>query len=282
MYDPDFIAGCAELAMLLEVSATPKPGNVDRTHDFEDVTYEHFLASAVGTFPVFKKAASARHRIGGLILDAVQASTTWQNAGNCHFGAILLLIPLCAAARKSGTISQLKTNLVRVVKQTSSTDAIRFYESFRSVHVRVGERHYLDVNDASSLQAIQQQNLTLWDVMQISSPNDTIAKEWTEGFPRTFYGAELMTHYVESGFSVKNSIVHLFLQLLSEFPDTLIAKKFSTDVALEISAKAAYALKKDDTDEFDKELIARHINPGTTADLVIGSLFVVLLGGFRY
>ncbi|MGZ7132554.1 MAG: triphosphoribosyl-dephospho-CoA synthase, partial [Halobacteriota archaeon] len=71
MYDPDFIAGCAELAMLLEVSATPKPGNVDRTHDFEDVTYEHFLASAVGTFPVFKKAASARHGIGGLILDAV-------------------------------------------------------------------------------------------------------------------------------------------------------------------------------------------------------------------
>jgi len=57
--------------------------------------------------------------------------------------------PLCAAARKSSTISQLKTNLVRVVEQTSSADAIQFYESFRSVHVRVGKRHYLDVNDAS-------------------------------------------------------------------------------------------------------------------------------------
>jgi len=41
-------------------------------------------------------------------------------------------------------------------------------------------------------------------------------------------------------------------------------------------------LKEGDADEFDKELVARHINPGTTADLVIGSLFVVLLGGFRY
>jgi triphosphoribosyl-dephospho-CoA synthase len=282
MYDPDFIAGCAELAMLLEVSATPKPGNVDRTHDFEDATYEHFLASAVGTFPIFKKAASARHQIGDLILNAVQASATWQSAGNCHFGAILLLIPLCAAARKSGTISQLKTNLVLIVKDTSSVDAIQFYKSFRSVHVRVGKHHYLDVNDESSLQVIQQQNLTLWDVMQISSPNDTIAKEWAEGFPRTFYGAELMRHYVESGLSVKNSIAHLFLRLLSEFPDTLIAKKFSIDVALEVSAKAAHVLKQGDADKFDKELIARHVNPGTTADLVIGSLFVVLLGGFRY
>jgi len=282
MYDPDFIAGCAELAMLLEVSATPKPGNVDRTHDFEDVTYEHFLASAVGTFPVFKKAASERHQIGGLILNAVQASSTWQNAGNCHFGAILLLIPLCAAARVSCTISELKTNIVRVVKDTSSEDAIQFYESFRSVTVRVGEHHYLDVNDASSLQIIQRQNLTLWDVMQVSSPNDTIAKEWTEGFPRTFYGAELMTHYVESGLSIKNSIVHLFLRLLSEFPDTLIAKKFSSDVALEVSAKAAQVLKEGNADQFDNELVARHVNPGTTADLVIGSLFVVLLGGFRY
>jgi len=282
MYDPDFIAGCAELAMLLEVSATPKPGNVDRMHDFEDVTYEHFLASAVGTFPVFKKAASAQHRIGRLILDAVQASATWQSAGNCHFGAILLLIPLCAAARTSKTISQLKTNLVHVVKDTSSADAIEFYESFRSVHIRVRDHHYLDVNDASSLRTIHQQNLTLWDVMQISSPNDTIAKEWTEGFPRTFYGAELLTHYVESGLNVNNSIVHLFLRLLSEFPDTLIAKKFSADVALEVSAKAADILKEGDADEFDKELVKRHVNPGTTADLVIGSLFVVLLGGFRY
>jgi triphosphoribosyl-dephospho-CoA synthase len=282
MYDADFIAGCAELAMLLEVSATPKPGNVDRTHDLEDVTYEHFLASAVGAFPAFKKAASASDHIGGLIRDAVHASTTWQTAGNCHFGAILLLVPLCAAAGKSSTISELQANLVDVVKHTTSEDAIKFYESFRSVRVRVGERHYLDVNDPSSLQAIKQQNLTLWDVMKLSSPNDTIAREWVEGFPRTFHGAELITHYLESGLSLQSSVPHLFLQLLSEFSDTLIAKKFNANVALEVSAKAADAMKRGDVADFDEELITRHINPGTTADLVIGSLFVVLLGGVRY
>jgi triphosphoribosyl-dephospho-CoA synthase len=268
--------------MLLEVSATPKPGNVDRTHDFEDVTYEHFLGSSVGMFPVFRKAASKGHHIGDLILNAVQASATWQRAGNCHFGAILLLIPLCAAASRSSTIGQLRTNVIEVVGRTTTMDAVRFYESFRSIDVRVQERHYLDVNDLESVHTIQKQQLTLLDVMNMSSSNDTIAKEWIEGFPRTFRGAELFKRFEESGKNLNESIVCLFLRLLSEAPDTLVAKKFGSRVALEVSAKATHVLKHGNIENFDKELIARRINPGTTADLVIGSLFVTLLGGFRY
>jgi triphosphoribosyl-dephospho-CoA synthase len=268
--------------MLLEVSATPKPGNVDRTHDFEDVTYEHFLGSSVGLFPAFSKAASKGHNIGDLILNAVKASATWQRAGNCHFGAILLLIPLCAAASRSSTISQLRTNVKKIVESTTTVDAVRFYESFRSIDVRVQERHYLDVNDPESVRNIQKQQLTLFDVMDISSSNDTIAKEWVEGFARTFRGAELFKRFQESGYDLNDSIVRLFLHLLSESPDSLIAKKFGSEVALEVSAKAAHVLKHGNIEDFDKELIARRINPGTTADLVIGSLFVTLLGGFRY
>jgi triphosphoribosyl-dephospho-CoA synthase len=282
MYETDFIAGSAELAMLLEVSATPKPGNVDRTHDFEDVTYEHFLGSSVGIFPAFRKAASTGHNIGDLILNAVQASATWQRAGNCHFGAILLLIPLCAAAGRSSTISQLRANVIKTTKSTTTVDAVRFYESFRSIDVRVQERHYLDVNDPESVRNIQKQQLTLLDVMDISCSNDTIAKEWVDGFPRTFRGAELFKRFEESGQSLNESIVSLFLRLLSEEPDTLVAKKFGSKVALEVSAKATNVLKHGNIEDFDKELIARCINPGTTADLVIGSLFVTLLGGFRY
>jgi triphosphoribosyl-dephospho-CoA synthase len=282
MYEADFIAGSAELAMLLEVSATPKPGNVDRIHDFEDVTYEHFLGSSVGLFPAFRKAASKEHNVGDLILNAVQASATWQRAGNCHFGAILLLIPLCAAASRSSTIPQLKANVKKIVESTTTIDAIRFYESFRSVNVRVQEKHYLDVNDPESVRNIQKQKLTLLDVMEISSSNDTIAKEWVEGFPRTFHGAELFRRFEESGHGLNKSIVCLFLSLLSEAPDTLVAKKFGIRIALEVSAKATQALKNGNIEDFDKELIARRINPGTTADLVIGSLFVTLLGGFRY
>ncbi|MFQ6121147.1 MAG: triphosphoribosyl-dephospho-CoA synthase, partial [Methanosarcinales archaeon] len=35
MLSKSYIARCAQLAMILEVSATPKPGNVDRDHDYK-------------------------------------------------------------------------------------------------------------------------------------------------------------------------------------------------------------------------------------------------------
>jgi triphosphoribosyl-dephospho-CoA synthase len=92
------IARCAQLAMLLEVSASPKPGNIDRDHDYEDTRYEHFLASAVGVHPVMEEAARSNAGLGHLIRDAVCQSVSWQSGGNTHFGAFILLIPLAMAA----------------------------------------------------------------------------------------------------------------------------------------------------------------------------------------
>ena len=146
----------------------------------------------------------------------------------------------------------------------------------------VPERHCLDINDPDSVRTIQKQQLTLFDIMEISSSNDTIAKEWIEGFPRIFHGAELFRQFDESGHNLNKSIVCLFLRLLSEEPDTLVAKKFGPRVAFEVSAKATHVLEHGNIEDFDEELIARRINPGTTADLVIGSLFVTLLGGYKF
>ena len=92
------IARCAQLAMLLEVSASPKPGNVDREHNYPDTCFEHFVASSVSVYPVIELAARSRHGIGALIRNAVCESSAWQKGGNTHFGAFLLLIPLSMAA----------------------------------------------------------------------------------------------------------------------------------------------------------------------------------------
>ncbi|MGZ4929778.1 MAG: triphosphoribosyl-dephospho-CoA synthase [Halobacteriota archaeon] len=282
MYNEDFIAGCAELAMLLEVSATPKPGNVDRTHSFEDLKYEHFLASAVGISPVLRQAAAQQGNIGSLILNAVKSSTRWQKAGNCHFGAILLLVPLCIAAGQSDSLKQLKSRVVDVVQNTSCLDAVQFYKSFRCFPVRVDEHAAFDVHDPTSLKMISDKQLTLYAIMQMSSSNDTIAAEWTEGFPRTFYGARLINHYIESGINLNEAVIQLFLMLLSKFPDTHVRKKWGIDVAHETSKEASLVLERGNLAEFAEELIRRHINPGTTADLVVGALFLTFLGGYRY
>jgi len=62
------IARCAQLAMLLEVSASPKPGNVDREHNYPDTCFEHFVASSVAAYPVLELAARSRDGIGTLLM----------------------------------------------------------------------------------------------------------------------------------------------------------------------------------------------------------------------
>ena len=62
---PAHIARCAQLAMCLEVSSSPKPGNIDRFSDYEDTRYEHFLASAsAGIILSLRKAVSCDSGVG--------------------------------------------------------------------------------------------------------------------------------------------------------------------------------------------------------------------------
>ena len=45
--DPELIGKIAQIASVLEVSGHPKPGNVHRTQDFDDMVFEDFLISGV-------------------------------------------------------------------------------------------------------------------------------------------------------------------------------------------------------------------------------------------
>ena len=49
MRDP---AENAQLALLLEVTGTPKPGNVDRHRDYPGLRFEHFAEAPSGRFRV--------------------------------------------------------------------------------------------------------------------------------------------------------------------------------------------------------------------------------------
>ena len=88
----------AELALLLEVTSTPKPGNVDRTHDHPDLRFEHFVAGAVGASEGLRMAA-AGDPIGTSFERAVRGMAN-QRGGNTQFGALLVVVPLVAAARE--------------------------------------------------------------------------------------------------------------------------------------------------------------------------------------
>lgn len=285
---PSHIARCAQLAMILEVSATPKPGNIDRDHNYTDTRFEHFLASAVGVYPILEKAAGSSSGAGSLIREAVLESSKWQKGGNTHFGAFILLIPLVMAAGKCDSTKCLKAQIQKVVKETTVEDAIELYRAFSEAKVKVKPVDDLDLSDIASPDKIQEQGLTLFNLMEISSSYDMIAEEWTNGFRKTFECAASIKDNVKK-YSINDAVVLTFMELLSHNKDTFIQTKFDSKKAERVSLRAKEILQNGDRDgimdeirSFDEELLSEGINPGSTADIIIAGLFVSLFEGMRF
>jgi triphosphoribosyl-dephospho-CoA synthase len=275
---PSYIARCAVLAMALEVSGTPKPGNIDRDHDYADTKYEDFLAAAIGVFPVLEKACH-RSGIGELILEASEECVSWQPGGNTHFGAYILLFPLIKAACAGA--GDMQSEAIHVARATTVDDAVEFYKAFRMVQVKMKGSEDLDVSDASSLDEIRKRGLTLFDIMEISAKNDLVAREWTNGFARCFKAAELISERRSSG-TLNDAVVLTYLDLLADEPDTFVAKKYDMEKALYVQGLAIDVLERRMTlKELSSRLYREKINPGSTADVVIAGIFIALLRGMR-
>jgi triphosphoribosyl-dephospho-CoA synthase len=275
---PSYIARCAVLAMALEVSGTPKPGNIDRDHDYVDTKYEDFLAAAIGVFPVLEKACH-RNGIGELILEASEECVSWQPGGNTHFGAYLLLFPLIKAACAGA--GDMQNEAIHIVRAATVDDAVEFYKAFRMVQVKMKDSEDLDVSDSSSLEEIRKRGLTMFDIMEISAKNDMVAREWTNGFARCFKAAELIYERRVSG-TLNDAVVLTYLDLLADEPDTFIAKKYDMNKALYVQGLAIDVLERQMTlNELSNRLYQEKINPGSTADIVIAGIFIALLRGMR-
>jgi len=278
---PDRVDQCAVLAMLFELSSSPKPGNVDRCHDFSDIGFHHFLASAVSAYPVFCKAAQGKGSTGSLIREGVLAWQTWNLSSNTHFGSLVLMIPLAIAAKKPG---ELQSDLAVVLENTTVIDAIDFYRAFDKAKARVTEVDSFSLNDKNGQEAVKGSGKTLLELMKLSSKHDIVAREWATNYKRSFLLAERLAEQI-SRWGQNDGVVRTFLEALAEVPDSLICAKFGDDVALKVSRRAGEALL-DDTlgkaHELDLDLLAQDINPGSTADLIAASLFISLLRGLRF
>src|SRR5690349_4812298 len=114
------ISQCVTLACLLEVSA-PKPGNVHRGADFDDLTFNDFLARAVAIGPVL--AAAQSDGVGLAIHSAVQA-TREVVATNSNLGMILLLAPLAAVPRDQ----RLQAGVRQVLADLTVTDSMHLWQ----------------------------------------------------------------------------------------------------------------------------------------------------------
>jgi len=307
----DEIAGCLQLAMLLEVSAYPKPGNVHRAADFQETRYEHFLASAIGVGPHFREAArrgillgskriqGSEVGVGAVIRNAVFDVAKWQHGGNTSLGSIILLMPIAVAAgsvsRKGMfTIDDLRSSIRTVTDNTVSKDTLALYEGINIAKAGgLGEVPMFDVKKIETKEIIARQNVAILDVFKIASNYDSIASEWVNNYHITFdVGYPYFNEQTACFKDLNVATVHTFLKVLSEVPDTLIARKVGEEKAQEISLKANRVLRdgglvttegKKMLSEFDFSLRTPNhkFNPGTTADLITAVLAVALLMGMR-
>lgn len=282
---PDHIAQCAQAAMLIELSSSPKPGNVDRCHDFSEVTFQQFIFSAVTSYPIFRKAVAGEGRIGLLLLEAVRSWRFWKIRGNTHFGSLILMIPLAMAAGKpAGKPNWPKGELPRILRESSVDDAIDFYSAFELAKARVVEVDEFSLKDVTSSQKLREQGKTLLQLMSLSQGHDLVAREWSTDYERTFQLADRLTEMIMMH-GLNDGIVKTYLEALSYEPDSLVLAKFGADKAEEISHRAKKALEDGNLEairRLDRELLNEDVNPGTTADLIAASLFISLLRGLRF
>ena len=265
---PSHIARCAQLAMLLEVSASPKPGNVDREHNYPDTCFEHFIASSVSVYPVFEMAAKNRTKIGTLVKNAVFESSSWQRGGNTHFGAFLLLIPLSMAAGDYFNSSKkidygisreefeiLTYRAHALVRETDYEDAVEFYRAFSFAGVRVKDVEEFSLKNSEYTAELREKGITLYELMEIAKSYDLIASEWTSGFGRCLEASKIITGFMEavnpenknpaqncSGTGINEAVVYTFLKLLSKNRDTFIQTKFDKATADYVSKRAGEIL----------------------------------------
>lgn len=305
------ISKCLELAVLFEVSAD-KPGNVNLTTGFEGTRYEHFLASAVATAPWFELAAERgiavsqeeisvnNVRVGQIIKNCVWDIDSWQHGGNTLLGTVILLSPIAVAAgmtsvvKENFEIQQLRENLKCITESTLPEDAIDVYEAIKIAKPSgLGKAPELDLDDSDSVNRIVKENITLYQVFKIASVYDRVCSEWVSNYPVTFEVAyPYLIRQISKAIDLNKAIVHTFLKVLAEYPDTFISRKIGIEKAEEVSLRASEILElggletslgRKSLHEFDLQLrkSSNDLNPGTTADIVAAALALCILNGYR-
>ena len=261
-----FVAACRD-----ELAA-PKPGNVHVYASGHGMTAAQFVDSArAAADPLCAPAA----RVGARIRGAVEA--TLQVAGvNTNLGIVLLCAPLAAAVELE--VLELREALVRVLDDLDIRDADEAFTAIvQASPAGLGRAERHDVFAAAQV--------TLKEAMAQAADRDRIARQYATGFADVFgLGMQVDAAAATRWRDAKIAALAVYLGFLARFPDSHIMRKHGVDVATEVCRTAAKFdawlwSKQEPADlfgellEWDAALKARGVNPGTTADLTVATLF---------
>ncbi|HSM20053.1 MAG TPA: triphosphoribosyl-dephospho-CoA synthase, partial [Hyphomicrobiales bacterium] len=202
---------------------------------------------------------------------------------NTNLGIVLLAAPLAQAALDSHGGS-LRDRLARVLSALTVEDARAAYRAIRLAEPGgIGEAPQHDVSNAP--------DVTLLEAMRAAETRDRIAWNYTNGFVDIF---DMGLKWLDGGKTRWGSVpwvtTYVYRGFLAHIPDTLIERKFGGTPASEVrdEARPIEAGLSQCTDPqdmagpltaFDASLKERGLNPGTSADLTVATLFAAALEG---
>ena len=297
--DLDWIASRCVSALLLEVSTTPKPGLVDRYHDFRETLFEHFLLSSSTLYSCFRNAAETGYKrrgrgLGKVIYEGAMSMMLYQRGGNTHLGELLLISPIAAASSlsriKPVKLRTLKKNLQIILLGMDWRDTIHIFNAVRLVSPRgLGRIPFMDVLNDETYIEIRKNKLKPLHALSPFIDREIVAYEWVRLYPRTMYGAVRLIRNVKK-MPMREALAQTFLELLSKYLDTHILRRGGKPVANQISYMASRILSLGGVNtrkglealyELDRKMRRSwRIRPGATADLLASSIAVALLTGW--
>lgn len=268
---------------------TAKPGNVSAASPGHGMIAAQFIASADASVDALIAPGVP---VGERILEAV--SRTQQVAGcNTNLGIVLLVAPLAAALDRlpntpcfdpAAPLSPIawRAATQQVLASLTIDDARAAYRAIALANPGgLGDAPEQSVHDAPSV--------TLRAAMALAADRDSIARQYANGFVDIFatgFGAvrEAPAH------AAPLATLNVYLAFLASWPDSHIVRKHGlalaqsvTLAALEHHTRLRHAFAQHRTpqtaqlDAWDAQLKARAVNPGTSADLTVATLFAAAL-----
>jgi triphosphoribosyl-dephospho-CoA synthase len=271
---PPAIEVAFRAACLAELDAL-KAGNVHRHSGGHGMEVAHFEAAAAAAAP---EVARAGTQVGTRIEAAVRASFAATGL-NTNLGIVLLCAPLAAAAEAGG---ELRAALAEVLDGLDVEDS-------RAAYRAIALANPGGLGRAEEHDVAEEPRIGLRDAMALAAARDRIARQYASGFADVWgIGLARLAELAEAEPEAQAEAVHL--AFMSAFPDSHIARKFGEEVAEAVRAEAEAvartvvwsapaAVRHPPLAAFDAVLKARGLNPGTSADLTVATLFAGRLGG---
>ncbi len=272
------LANTFKAACIAELEAL-KPGNVHIFADGHGMTVQDFIDSADAVSEVI---AQPDLSLGERILQSVQAT---QNAVhmNTNLGMILLCAPLIQAKLMSnGTGLQANIHAVLGGADLTAEQALSEAEACFAA-IRLANPAGLGNSDIHDVHLPA--DCTLQAAMQQAADFDSIARQYSNNFADVFDGVVVYQKALNQWQKPAWAATALHLHFMRHFLDSHIARKHNETIAKLVQNQAAeHAAEfsqafnpknyQSELLSFDAALKKQGLNPGTSADLTVASLFL--------